>query len=91
MGCWELNPGQPRARQTTYPLSYHFSPCIVYSFFFVTPGDAQGLLLALHSGITPGSAQGTIWDAGNLTQVSRVQGKCPTCCAIPPAPKVNEF
>lgn len=27
-------------------------------------GDAQGLLLALHSEITPGGAQGIIWDAG---------------------------
>ena len=60
------------------------------SFFFfafwVTPGDAQGLLLALHSGITPGGAQGTIWDAGIRTRVGHMQGKRPTRCAITPAP-----
>ena len=26
MGCWESNPGWPRARQTPYPLCYHSSP-----------------------------------------------------------------
>ena len=40
------------------------SPGLFFFPFWVTSGDAQGLLLALHSGITPGSAQGTIWDAG---------------------------
>ena len=54
--------------------------------FWVTPSDAQGLLLALHSGITPGGAWGTIWDAGDRTRVGRVQGKRPTRCAIAPAP-----
>ncbi|XP_054974215.1 protein mago nashi homolog 2 isoform X1 [Sorex araneus] len=49
----------------------------------------QRSLLALHSGITPGSAQGTIWDAGNRTRVSRMQGKRPTRCAIAPAPKIH--
>lgn len=31
----------------------------------VTPGDAQGLLLTLHSGATLGSAQGTPWGTGD--------------------------
>ena len=26
MGCWESNPGWPRARQTPYPLCYYSSP-----------------------------------------------------------------
>ena len=53
--------------------------------FWVILGDVQGLLLALYSGITPGGAQGTIWDAGNRTRVTSLQGKCPTRCAIAPA------
>ena len=40
----------------------------------------------MHSGITPGGAWGTIWDAGDRTRVGRVQGKRPTRCAIAPAP-----
>ncbi|XP_054988835.1 RPA-interacting protein isoform X2 [Sorex araneus] len=39
-------------------------------------------------GITPGGAQGTIWDAGNQTWVGHVQGKRPTRCAIAPAPSL---
>lgn len=31
------------------------------------PGGAQGLLLALCSGITPGCVQETIWDPGDQT------------------------
>ena len=67
--------------------------CITFLFFFfsffsfwVTPSDAQGLLLALHSRITPSGAWGTIWDARDRTWVGRVQGKRPTRCAISPAP-----
>lgn len=41
---------------------------VIYAFclvcFGATPGDAQGLLLALHSGNTLGNAQGIMWDAG---------------------------
>ena len=61
---------------------------IFWGAFWVTPGNAQGFLLALHSGITPGGAQGTIWDTGNRTRVGRVQGKRPTHCAITLAPEV---
>lgn len=50
-----------------------------------TPGSTKNLLLILLLGITPGSALGTIWDAGDQTQVIRVQDKCPTHCAIAPA------
>ena len=57
-----------------------------FLLFWVTPSDAQGLLLALHSGIAPGSAWGTIWDAGDRTQVGCVQGKRPPRCAMAPAP-----
>ena len=34
MGCWELNPGQPRARQTPYPLCYCSSPWAVFILLF---------------------------------------------------------
>ncbi|XP_054981615.1 uncharacterized protein LOC129401977 [Sorex araneus] len=34
MGCWELNPGQPHARQMPYPLCYHSSPCISFLLWF---------------------------------------------------------
>lgn len=43
------------------------------------PSDAQGLLLSLHSGITPGSAQEML---GNLTQVYLVQVKFPAPLTI---------
>ena len=38
---------------------------LLFCFAFgVTPGNTQGLLLALHSEITPGGAQRTIWELG---------------------------
>lgn len=46
-----------------------------------TPGSAQGLLLALCSGITSGRAR-TKWDARNGGWVSHVQSKHITCCTI---------
>lgn len=49
----------------------------------VTLGDAQGLILALHSGIILGGAWGNTWDTGNQTWFDRVQGKHPTSrCTI---------
>ena len=53
----------------------------------VTPGIPWNYSWLMHSGINPGSAQGTIWNAGTQTQVSRVQGKRPTRCTIAPAPE----
>lgn len=47
----------------------------MYSIIFLKiwwgsiPGDGEGLFLALHSRIRPGSAKGTIWVAGDRTQV----------------------
>lgn len=35
--------------------------------FWDTPGCTQVLLLVFHSGITPGSDWGTIWNAGEWT------------------------
>lgn len=40
------------------------------------------LHLALHSEITPGSARGTLWDAGDLTEDSRLRGKLPLLVCI---------
>lgn len=39
-----------------------------------TPSCAQGLLLTLCSGVTPGSAEGAIWEAKDGTQVGCRQG-----------------
>ena len=86
MGCWESNLGQPHAKQIPYPTIILAHEISSFFAFWVTPCAAQGLLLALRSGITPGGAQGTIWDAGNRTRVGLVQGKRPTRCAITPAP-----
>lgn len=44
------------------------------SMFGATPNRAQDLWLCA-SGITPGFAQGTIWDTQDRTQVSHIQGK----------------
>lgn len=57
--------------------TYLYSCYLSLFGFGVTPSDAQRLFLALHLGITPGSSQGTIWDAEDQTQVSYEQGKCP--------------
>ena len=91
-GMLGIEPGSAACKANALPavLSLQAIPGIIIIIiifaFWVTPGDAQGLLLALHSGITPGGAQGTIWDAGIRTRVGRVQGKRPTRCAIAPAP-----
>lgn len=53
-----------------------------------TPGNAQELLQALSLGITPGDPWLTprgSWDDGDPTQDSRLQGKYPDCCTVPPA------
>lgn len=55
----------------------------------VTPNNVQSLLLALCSKITPGSAWETIWDTGVGTLVSRIWGKCQTCCIISLAPGIS--
>lgn len=41
-------------------------------------GGAQGVFLALHPGIIPGGAQGTLGDARIPSRVSQVQGKGPS-------------
>lgn len=42
--------------------------CFIFSFCFeLTLADAQGKLLALHTGFIPGCAQGIIKNAGNCT------------------------
>lgn len=41
-------------------------------FLSFLPGGAQVFLLALHSGVTPGGIQGTLWGVG----VNHVQRKC---------------
>ena len=54
-----------RKRVVHFILFFNIYLFIYLLVFWVIPGDAQELLLVLHSGITPGGAQGTIWDAGN--------------------------
>lgn len=39
--------------------------------------NAQALILALHSGISPSGSWGTLWDAGAKLWVSHVQGTFP--------------
>lgn len=41
----------------------------------ITLGDAQGLLLALHSAITPNGALGTTWNARDGAQVGAYKAK----------------
>lgn len=45
----------------------------------ITPGDAQALLLAQHSGVTPGNAWVTKWNAGDRTWVVCMGIKLPPC------------
>lgn len=45
------------------PLDFHF---LFYFVWEATPGGAQGLLLALHSGIAPSRALGTRWGATGI-------------------------
>lgn len=58
---------------------------LYFLYFWATARGAQGLLLILQSGITPGSVQDTIWDAGNPTWDGYMQGNCPICSNIAPA------
>lgn len=51
----------------------------------------KGLLLGLCSGISPGGALGTNWDARDQTQVGRVQGKCSVHRTIDLAHVINIF
>lgn len=56
--------------------------CLYYNLWVCISSDAQGLLLlALHSDIMPSRAQGTVWDAGDGTQVGQMQSKSPKCCS----------
>lgn len=59
----------------------------VVGFFIVCFGvianNALGVIWALYLGITPGQAQGTIWDINQIL-VDRVQGKHPICCITLP-------
>lgn len=48
-----------------------------------TVSDVQGLLLTLCSGITSVNAQEAIWDAGDWTRVSCIQGEHPTTLYTP--------
>ena len=67
MGCWESSlSGSAACKANALPAVLSLRSLIFFSFW-VALGNAQGSLLALHSGITPGGAQGTIWDAGNRT------------------------
>lgn len=50
-------------------------------------GDAQGLILALLSGVISGGGVGTVWDARAQIQDSCIQDKCPTNCAFSLAQK----
>lgn len=54
-----------------------FLVCLFTYLFclLITPGNAQGLILPLHLGISPGDTLGTTWDEG----IS--QGKCHICYA----------
>lgn len=67
------------AGETTHTLGFLFLSFFKIVAFGVIPSKAQGLILALHSEITPDGVQGIIWDAGDRAQVGYVQGKCPLC------------
>lgn len=62
--------------------------CLFY--FGAIPGGAQGLILALNSGVIPGGAQ-IIWDAEDQNQVCCVQDKYLTFCSMTLALYVNTY
>lgn len=66
IGCRVSNPGP-----TPYPCAITPTPQLLYFFviFGVSPSDAQGLLIILHSGIMPGCFPVTLWDAGDWPRV----------------------
>lgn len=57
---------------------------IVLVLVLATPGNSQGLILALHKEITFHGAWGTIWGTWDQNPVGHMQGKYPTCCIIAP-------
>lgn len=78
----------PGASPTSPKTSWAFAAPggAVYGFIFgfgATPGSVWGVLLALNSGLTRGSIQGTLWDAGNRTPVGCVQSQRPPRCLMP--------
>lgn len=54
---------------------------IYFILFFVICSNAQGLLLPLNSGITPGNNRESVWDT-KIELVRCMQGKCPTTCIL---------
>lgn len=64
------------AAHTRWSSGQHF---VLFWFNFrVTLSGTQDLLLALYSVIIPGGVWGTIWNAGDQSQVYCLQDKCPT-------------
>lgn len=63
--------------------------------FGATPNNAQGLLLALYSGIILGSTWGTAWDVKDQTLVGCVQANTPYllyhCSGSQGLPFKNDF
>lgn len=62
----------------------------LFCFMGGIPGNTRELLLAL-TGITSGSAQQTIWDAKDQTQVVPYPSKCLTCFIISTPPKFTLY
>lgn len=54
-------------------------------FVLETPNDAHGLLLSLHSGITPDDALGHICNAKYQTGLGTCKAKVQIFCTIVPA------
>lgn len=65
----------------------HFTQKTTFCLFWTTPASIQGLLIALHSGITTGRAQGAICGARNSTLFSCMQDKRLTHYTLSPAYK----
>ena len=49
MGCWESNPGPPRARQMPYPLYYCSIPCLLHLVWSGGSYSTAGRAFALHT------------------------------------------
>lgn len=61
-------------------------------YFVYTPSNAQELYLVLQSGITPGDAQRTIWDAKDQNQIQPPVRQSPSPCPLYYSPgPINNF
>lgn len=71
-GSW----GDPSWNHKWFNSDYRAQPVLVLLCLGAAPSGAQGLILTVHSRITPGGAQGAIWGSETRTQDQLYKAVC---------------